>query len=166
MSEEFQVAVVGGGINGAGVAREAAARGYRTLLIEKDDFGHATSGNSSKLIHGGIRYLEQGNFSLVREALKERRILTQIAPHLATPLRFNIPVYKNSSRPWWMVWIGTQLYDLFAGKDNLQRSSFLNSSQSASLPHLKKSGLVKVLQYSDAQTLDSRLTLETVMSAR
>jgi len=166
MEKEVQIAVIGGGINGAGVAREAASRGFQTILVEKDDFGHATSGNSSKMIHGGIRYLEQGNFALVREALKERKTLTRIAPHLAKPLRFNIPVYKGSARPWWMIWIGTHLYDWFAGKENLEPSAVLDRSASAALPHLKQQDLVRVCQYSDAQTLDSRLTLESAMSAR
>lgn len=166
MQDHFQVAVIGGGINGVGVAREAAARGYETLLVEKNDFGHATSGNSSKLIHGGIRYLEQGNFALVKEALKERKILSKIAPHLAKPLRFNIPVYRDSLRPWWMIWIGTRLYDWFAGKENLEPSSVLDLAECSKIKHLKKDELIRICQYSDIQTLDSRLTLETALSAK
>ena len=123
MRSSVQVLVVGGGINGAGVARESIARGYSTMLVEKNDFGHATSGNSSKLIHGGIRYLEQAEFRLVNESLKERKILLNTAPHLVRPARINIPVYKGDKRPGWMVQLGSKMYDWFAGKDNLNPQS-------------------------------------------
>ncbi|MEE8396662.1 MAG: FAD-dependent oxidoreductase, partial [bacterium] len=93
---DFDLAVVGGGINGAGVARAAAYRGYRTVLLEKDDFAQATSSQSTKMIHGGIRYLETGDFHLVFEALRERATLLRIAPNLVKPLQIVIPVYAGS----------------------------------------------------------------------
>jgi glycerol-3-phosphate dehydrogenase len=162
---DYQVAVIGGGINGTGVAREAASRGYTTLLVEKKDFGHATSGQSSKLVHGGIRYLENYDFKLVREALKERRVLLETAPHLVHPLRFNIPVYKNDKRPAWMVQTGCKLYDLFAGRKNLAPSSRLSTKEMRGLSMLRQDNLSAVLQYSDAQTDDSRLCLATALTA-
>ncbi len=166
MRSSVQVLIVGGGINGAGVAREATARGFSTMLVEKNDFGHATSGNSSKLIHGGIRYLEQAEFRLVNESLKERKILLDTAPHLVRPARINIPVYKGDKRPGWMVQLGSKMYDWFAGKDNLNPSRGLNASERRNLPHLRQEGLRAVVQYSDAQTHDSRLVLETALSAK
>ena len=166
MKSNVQILVVGGGINGAGVAREAAARGYTTMLVEKNDFGHATSGNSSKLIHGGIRYLEQAEFRLVNESLKERKILLRTAPHLVRPARINIPVYRGDKRPGWMVQLGSKMYDWFAGRDNLNPSRGLSASERRNLPHLRQDGLRAVVQYSDAQTHDSRLVLETALSAK
>lgn len=166
MKTEFQVLVIGGGINGAGVAREAIARGYETLLVEKNDFGHATSGNSSKLIHGGIRYLEQAQFRLVKESLKERRILLNTAPHLVRPARINIPVYRGDRRPGWMIQLGSKMYDWFAGKDNLLPSRGLSTGERSNLTYLRQDGLRAVVQYSDAQAHDSRLVLETALSAR
>jgi glycerol-3-phosphate dehydrogenase len=165
LRNDYQVAVIGGGINGTGVAREAASRGYSTLLVEKKDFGHATSGQSSKLVHGGIRYLENCDFKLVREALKERRVLLQTAPHLVHPLRFNIPVYKDGKRPAWMVQTGCKLYDLFAGRKNLAPSSRLSTKAMKNLSMLRQDNLSAVLQYSDAQTDDSRLCLATALTA-
>ncbi|MGX9366169.1 glycerol-3-phosphate dehydrogenase [Desulfoplanes sp. PS50] len=165
LRNEYQIAVIGGGINGAGIAREAASRGYSTLLVEKKDFGHATSGQSSKLVHGGIRYLENYDFKLVREALKERRVLLETAPHLVHPLRFNIPVYKDDKRPAWMVQAGCKLYDIFAGRKNLAPSSRLSTHEMKGLSMLRQENLSAVLQYSDAQTDDSRLCLATALTA-
>ena len=165
LQKEYQVLVIGGGINGTGVAREAASRGYSTLLVEKNDFGHATSGHSSKLVHGGIRYLENYDFKLVRESLKERRVLLRTAPHLVHPLRFNIPVYDDDKRPAWMVRAGCKLYDIFAGRKNLEHSCCLCKKDTAALTGLRQEGLSAVLQYSDAQTNDSRLCLATALTA-
>jgi len=165
MKDEYQVLVIGGGINGTGVAREAAARGYKTLLVEKNDYAHATSTQSSKMIHGGIRYLENGHFALVRESLKERRILLKTAPHLVHPMRINIPVYKGDSRAAWKIQLGCKLYDIFAGKQNLAPSRKLNAKDLEQLSGLQKEQLNAVLRYSDGQVLDSRLTLETALSA-
>jgi glycerol-3-phosphate dehydrogenase len=164
-SLDFDIAIIGGGINGAGVAREAAYRGYRTVLLEKDDFGGATSANSSKLIHGGIRYLESGDFRLVYDSLHERRTLLNIAPHLVTPLELVIPVYKGGVRPAWMVRIGTLLYDILAGRRNIGRSRWVPHRELLRIPVLRKEGLSSGVAYFDAQAFDSRLTIESALSA-
>jgi glycerol-3-phosphate dehydrogenase len=162
----FDVAVVGGGINGCGVAREAVYKGYRTVLLEQNDFASATSSQSSKLIHGGIRYLETGEFALVWEALHERRTLLEIAPHLVKPLELIIPIYRGSVRPPWMVRLGTILYDLLAGRQNIGGSRRVPKDELARIPYLRQEGLRGAVAYFDAQTLDSRLTLETALTAR
>ena len=122
--ETWDVIVIGGGATGLGTAVDAAARGYRTLLLEQVDFAKATSSRSTKLVHGGVRYLQQGNISLVREALHERGLMYNNAPHLVTNLAFIVPRYK-----WWegpFYGIGLKLYDLLAGKLNLAKSRQLN----------------------------------------
>lgn len=111
---EYDVIIIGGGINGAGVARDAALRGLKTILVEQNDFASGSSSWSSRLIHGGLRYLEYFEFPLVRESLKEREILLRIAPHLVAPLQLTIPVYRDRSRPYWQIWAGMMLYDLFS----------------------------------------------------
>src|SRR6266700_400541 len=111
----FDVLVLGGGITGAGVALDAALRGFRVALIDKGDFASGTSSASSKLVHGGIRYLEHGNFRLVYEALHERGRLLRNAPHLVHPLRFVLPFYRGARRPPWKWRAGLALYDLLAG---------------------------------------------------
>src|SRR5262245_35957423 len=120
--DTFDLLVLGGGITGAGVALDAASRGWRVALIDKSDFASGPSSVSSKLIHGGLRYLESREFSLVYEALHERRWLLRAAPHLVRPLPFILPYYEGARlRPWqWR--IGLTLYDLLAGRDNLRRS--------------------------------------------
>lgn len=163
---DFDVAVVGGGINGTGVAREAAYLGFRTLLLEKDDFAQATSSQSTKMIHGGIRYLETGDFHLVWESLRERWILLQIAPNLVKPFEVIIPTYRGSPRPPWMIRLGTLLYDLLAGRRNIGRSRTLSPRELAALPGLKKEGLRAAVAYPDAQVFDARLCLETALSAK
>lgn len=163
---DFDLAVVGGGINGAGVARAAAYRGYRTVLLEKDDFAQATSSQSTKMIHGGIRYLETGDFHLVFEALRERATLLRIAPNLVKPLQIVIPIYAGSPRPAWKVRLATLLYDLLAGRRNIGRSHSLSARQIEALPGLKKEGLRGAIAYHDAQVFDARLCLETALSAR
>src|SRR5260370_4423806 len=113
--EFFDLLILGGGITGAGVALDAVLRGLRVALIDKGDFASGTSGLSSKLIHGGLRYLEHGAFHLVYEALHERRILLQNVPHLVRPLRFIIPFCRDSRIPAWKWRTGLTLYDLLAG---------------------------------------------------
>ncbi len=162
----YDVAIVGGGINGCGIARESAYRGYKTALLEQHDFAQATSSQSTKLIHGGIRYLETGNFGLVWESLHERGTLLRIAPHLVRPLELIIPIYEGSVRPPWMVRIGTLLYDLLAGRRNLGRSRGVSRAELSRIPYLRQEGLRGAVAYFDAQALDSRLTLETALSAR
>src|SRR5687767_1930776 len=109
--ESFDLLIVGGGINGTAIARAAAHRGASVLLVEKDDLASHTSSASSKLIHGGLRYLEYYEFRLVREALREREILLDSAPHIVRPLSFVLP-HSPEMRPWWMVRTGLTLYDL------------------------------------------------------
>ena len=112
--EAFDVLVIGGGITGAGIARDAALRGLKTALIEKGDFGAGTSSKSSKLVHGGFRYLSQLKFGLVHEALVERRILRGLAPHLVHPLNCLLPIYRGSGAPPAVIQIGMWLYDILA----------------------------------------------------
>ncbi|MFP5393729.1 MAG: FAD-dependent oxidoreductase, partial [Gammaproteobacteria bacterium] len=124
---ECDVLVVGGGINGAGIARDAAGRGLSVVLCEKDDLGAHTSSASSKLIHGGLRYLEHREFGLVRKALIEREVLLRSAPHIMWPLRFVMP-HDAGQRPAWLIRLGLQLYD------RLARRAFLPASKVLALP--------------------------------
>src|SRR5436189_1424655 len=122
--DAFDCLVIGGGIVGSGVARDAAMRGLRTLLVDKYDFAFGTSSRSSRLLHGGLRYLAQGRIGLVREASVEKRILRDIAPHLAEPLAFIFPAYRHD--PQWKLWqlkIGVKLYDLLCSGRNFGRST-------------------------------------------
>src|SRR6202000_1547837 len=132
----WDILAVGGGATGMGVAVDAATRGYDVLLLEREDFGKATSSRSTKLIHGGVRYLEQGNISLVMEALKERGLLRQNAPHLVHDLAFIVPNYE-----WWeapFYGIGMKVYDLLAGKFGFGRSRILSKTEILSeLPTIK-----------------------------
>ena len=115
--QEFDLVVIGGGINGAGVARDASGRGLSVLLCEKDDLAQATSSSSTKLIHGGLRYLEFFHFNLVRESLREREILLNSMPHIIWPLRFILP-HHNGLRPAWLLRLGLFLYDHIGGRKN------------------------------------------------
>src|SRR5437763_11041749 len=121
-NEVFDLLILGGGITGAGVALDAALRGFRVALIDKGDFASGTSSVSSKLVHGGLRYLEHGDFRLVYEALHERRRLLRNAPHLVRPLRFVVPFYEGTRVPPWKWRAGLALYDVLAGRGNLNRS--------------------------------------------
>ena len=110
----YDILVIGGGINGAAIAHLAAKRGMKVALLEKGDFASGTSSKSTKLIHGGIRYLENLEFDLVYESLRERHVQLKVAPHLVKPLPFVIPVYQGDKRPLWMMKFGVFLYDLLA----------------------------------------------------
>jgi glycerol-3-phosphate dehydrogenase len=165
---EFDVVIIGGGINGAGIARDAAMRGLKVLLLEQNDFGSGTSSSSSRLIHGGLRYLEYGEIPLVYESLRERRILQTTAPHLVRKLRINIPVYDNSRRGMWLLRTGMIAYDLLSlGKPLphhrvLDREEFLRNE-----PGVNASGLRGGVQYFDAQVAYAeRLVIENVIAAR
>lgn len=153
--------VIGGGINGAGIAADASGRGLSVVLVESGDWGHATSSASTKLIHGGLRYLENWQFRLVRESLHERRTLLQAAPHLVKPLEFHL-VHSPEMRPFWMIWLGLKLYDGLAGVSILPRSKTLRFSQQNSplKPEYKKG-----FCYADCKVDDARLVLENVMQA-
>jgi glycerol-3-phosphate dehydrogenase len=164
--ETFDLLIVGGGITGAGVALDAALRGYRVALIDKGDFASGTSSVSSKLVHGGLRYLEQGAVRLVYEALHERRLLLHNAPHLVQPLRFVIPFYRGTRvRPWqWRT--GLTVYDLLAGRSRIHRSNLISLSRlRREFPGLRTAGLEGGTTYFDAQMDDARLCLEVVRTA-
>jgi glycerol-3-phosphate dehydrogenase len=162
----FDLLILGGGITGAGVALDAALRGFRVALIDKGDFASGTSSASSKLIHGGLRYLEHGDFRLVREALQERRLLLRNAPHLVRPLRFVLPYYQGARVPPWKWRAGLVLYDLLAGRDTLRRSRPLELRRlQREFPSLTRTGLRGGAEYHDAQMDDARLCLEVLRSA-
>lgn len=167
--EVFDVLIIGGGITGAGLALDAAARGLKTALVEKRDFAAGTSSRSTKLIHGGLRYLEQFDFGLVREALVERGILTRIAPHLTEPYPFVIPIYKDSRRNYdhpLKIRAGLFLYDLLAGRHNFSRHRRLTREEALKLaPQLDPSGLKGAFLYYDARTNDTRLVIEVIKAA-
>jgi glycerol-3-phosphate dehydrogenase len=155
--------VIGGGINGAGIARDAAGRGLKALLCEKGDLGSATSSASSKLIHGGLRYLEHFEIRLVREALAEREVLLRIAPHIARPLRFVLPL-DSSLRPAWMIAIGLFLYDHLARRSRLAASRRLDLRTAPEGQPLKAE-LTRGFSYSDGWVDDSRLVVLNAMDA-
>jgi len=154
--ESYDLLVVGGGINGASVARAAALAGHRVLLVEQGDLGHATSSASTKLIHGGLRYLERFEFGLVRESLRERAIMLRIAPHLVHPLEFLVP-YDASLRPWPVLRAGLLLYDLLSFGGTLPRSRKIRLAT--------KSGDGRALSYWDARVDDARLVLLNALDA-
>ena len=157
-SAPWDVCVIGGGATGLGVALDAVTRGYRTVLVERDDFAKATSSRSTKLIHGGVRYLRQGRISLVLEALRERGLLAANAPHLVRPLEFIIPAQAVWETPFYG--IGLRLYDLLAGRLGLSRSRVLSRSEVLDrLPGLSPKGLRHGIAYWDAQFDDARLAI-------
>jgi glycerol-3-phosphate dehydrogenase len=163
---KFDLIVVGGGINGAAVANLAAACGASVVLLEKNDFASGTSSKSTKLLHGGIRYLENFEFDLVHESLRERFIQLQAAPFMVKPMPFVIPVYKNDARPLWMMRLGVWLYDLLSGKYRIGRHRFLSVAEITSMaPGINLDGLAGGVEYFDAQMDDARLCLENVLMA-
>ena len=159
--------VVGGGIVGSCVARDAAMRGLRTGLVEQHDFAFGTSSRSSRLLHGGIRYLAQGKIGLVREASVEKTVLHEIAPHLAIPLPFVFPTYRqNKAWKLWQLMFGVKLYDLLCGGRNLGHSSWLDERETLrTVPGLSADGLAGAVRYFDGFTNDARLVLDTLRSA-
>jgi glycerol-3-phosphate dehydrogenase len=160
--DPYDLLVVGGGINGAAIARDAAIRGAKVLLVEKDDLAAHTSSASSKLIHGGLRYLEYGELRLVRESLKEREVLLRTAPHIVRPLRFVLPDAKRI-HPHWMVRAGLYLYDLFSIRGSLPRSRRVGRREAALLEPLQERR--RALSYWDAWVDDSRLTVLNAVDA-
>ena len=173
-SESYDVVVIGGGIHGAGAAQAAAACGTRVLLLEQERYAGATSGRSSKLIHGGLRYLETGQLGLVRESLRERETLLKIAPALVKRAAFYIPVYAHTRRRPWRIRAGLTLYALLGGLEPAVRFRRLPRPEWAGLDGLKTAGLEAVFCYQDAQTddvlpravLDSARRLEAGLNAR
>lgn len=162
----FDLVVIGGGINGAAVARDAVGRGMRVALFERGDYAGQTSSSSSKLIHGGLRYLESYEFSLVSSSLKERDAMMSLAPHLVKPVRFLVPVYAHSQRPWWLLRLGLYLYDFLASSRKIARSGSLSKAEIEAIPHLRKCGLKAVMHYVDCQVDDARLVISTLLDAR
>ncbi len=160
----WDIVIIGGGATGAGVAVDAATRGYNTLLLEREDFGKGTSSRSTKLVHGGVRYLEQGNISLVMEALKERGLLRQNAPHLVHDLPFVVPNYS-----WWeapFYGIGMKIYDLLAVKYSFGKSRILSREETLErLPTIAQEGLRGGVVYHDGQFDDTRLLTHLLMTA-
>jgi len=164
--EQFDVLVVGGGITGAGIARDAAMRGLTTALVERDDFASGTSSRSSRLVHGGVRYLEHGHLHLVFESSRERRTLLRIAPHLVRPLRFTWPVYRDARVPLWKLGLGLFMYDALAIFRNVHGHRLLTPKEvSGEEPALSRANLVGGASYYDASTDDTRLTLANVIVA-
>lgn len=165
MTQLFDVAVIGGGINGCGIAADAAMRGLSVILIEKDDIASKTSSSSTKLIHGGLRYLEYFNFSLVRKSLHERQILLNMAPHLVKPMPFVLP-YKQSLRPSWILRIGLFLYDHLSPGNTLPRSQLVHRSMRAYYFLPLSNQFNKGFLFYDGVTDDARLTLANALQAK
>ena len=164
--EVLDVLVIGGGIVGSGIARDGAMRGLRVGLLDRFDFASGTSSRSSRLLHGGIRYLQQGRIGLVRQASVEKKIIHQIAPHLAQPLGLIFPSYRGRGRPLWMLRIGVWLYDLLCGGRNFAPSTRMRPAEALGLlPGLKAEGLAGAVRYFDAFTNDARLVIDTLRSA-
>ncbi|GAA6083910.1 glycerol-3-phosphate dehydrogenase, mitochondrial isoform X1, partial [Tachysurus ichikawai] len=170
-TQEFDVLVVGGGATGSGCALDAVTRNLKTALVERSDFSSGTSSRSTKLIHGGVRYLQKAimrldyeQYMMVKEALHERANLLEIAPHLSAPLPIMLPVYK-----WWQLpyyWAGIKMYDLVAGSHCLKSSYVLSKSKALELfPMLKKDKLVGAIVYYDGQHNDSRMNLAIALTA-
>src|SRR5688500_3122790 len=160
-SATLDVLVVGGGIVGSGVARDAAMRGLRTLLVDRYDFAFGTSSRSSRLLHGGLRYLAQGRIGLVREASIEKVILHRIAPHLAAPLPFIFPTRKGTEWKKWKLRIGVKVYDLLCSGRNLGKSTALSREAALEVvPQLNPDGLSGAVRYFDGFTNDARLVLD------
>jgi glycerol-3-phosphate dehydrogenase len=158
----FDILVIGGGINGAAIARDAAGRGHKVLLVEKDDLAAHTSSASSKLAHGGLRYLEQYEFRLVRESLAEREVLLRTAPHIVRPLRFILP-HATGMRPRWMLRAGLLLYDLLSLRGSLPRSRRVGRGDPVRAPLADQGG--NLLSYWDGWVDDSRLTVLNAVEA-
>jgi len=163
--KEYDVVIIGGGIHGAGVLQAAAAAGHKALLIERQALASGTSSRSSKLIHGGLRYLESGQFTLVRESLRERAIHLRIAAELVELKPFFIPVYRDTRRRPWQLKIGLWIYALLGGFDAATRFGSVPKAQWPALDGLKTSDLDAVIRYHDAQTNDALLTRAVVKSA-
>src|SRR5580700_6230658 len=163
-TEPWDIVIAGGGATGVGVAIDAASRGYEVLLLEQNDFGKGTSSRSTKLVHGGVRYLEQGNVSLVMEALKERGLLLRNAPHLVRNLGFVVPNYD-----WWeapFYGIGLKLYNLLAGKYGFGASQILSLEEALEyIPTVELEGLRGGVLYYDGQFDDARLLIDMVATA-
>ncbi len=166
-TEEFDFLVVGGGISGAGVAWDAASRGYKVALVEKDDFAQGTSSRSSKLIHGGLRYLENYEFGLVFEALHERTYLLENCPHLVRPLPFYMPVYEDSPHSSYLLSAGMWFYDLLSTfRAPALHQKLSKGTTIRTIPGMKKDGLICSFKYYDASMWDDALTIDVLAKAQ
>src|SRR5688500_8332621 len=163
-SEDFDLCIVGGGATGLGAAVDAASRGHRVALVEQEDFAKGTSSRSTKLVHGGVRYLKQGNIPLVMDALRERGRMAKNAPHLVRDLAFVIPTYH-----WWegpFYGIGMKVYDGLAGKLGFGASHCLSKEETLErIPTIEPEGLTGGVIYHDGQVDDARLAIHLVMTA-
>ena len=164
LPEQVDLLVIGGGINGAGIARDAAGRGLSVLLAERDDLASHTSSWSTKLVHGGLRYLEHYEFRLVRESLREREVLLQAAPHLVRPMRFVLP-HHQGLRPSWLLRFGLFLYDHIGGRRLLPPTETIDLRRSP-LGAPLKDAFERGFEYTDCSVDDSRLTVLCALDAR
>ncbi len=165
-AERWDVLIIGGGIVGAGVARDAAMRGLRTALVEQHDFAFGTSSRSSRLLHGGLRYLAQGRVGMVRQSSIEKCTVHRIAPHLSAPLPFLFPTYRHTSWVRWQLSIGVRIYDFLCGQRNLGPCSTLSAVEMAEkLPGINRCDLTGGVRYYDGLTNDARLVVDTLQSA-
>jgi glycerol-3-phosphate dehydrogenase len=170
-AETFDLLVIGGGATGCGVALDAASRGLRVALVERQDFSEGTSSRSTKLIHGGVRYLEQaikgldvGQFNLVRDALHERAVLLRLAPHLARAIALITPLYRIWEAPYY--WTGLKMYDALSGKASVGASSFLSKEAALErMPTLRQKGLIGAVLYYDGQFDDARMNVSIALTA-
>ena len=166
MAESYDLVIIGGGIHGAGIAQAAAARGLSVMVLEQSGIASGTSSRSSKLIHGGLRYLESGQFALVRECLHERTLLLKLAPQLVKLKSFYIPVYRDTTRRPWLLHLGLSLYALLGGLHPAVRFCRVPQSRWRNLDGLDTAQLEAVFQYNDAQTDDAALTRAVMRSAQ
>ena len=164
----YDLVVIGAGINGAGIARDAAARGLKVALVEKEDIGSGTSSWSGRLIHGGLRYLEQGDIALVRESLRERELLFRYAPHLVKPVPLMVPIYGHNKRPKWMVRAGMIAYDILSFDKSTTNHRFLSRKRTLErFPHMDPRGLEGCAIFMDGQVVWSeRLCVEVALAAK
>lgn len=167
VKHEFDILIVGAGITGAGIAWDAAKRGLKVAIIDKDDFGAGTSSGSSKLVHAGFRYLAYGDFDLVKHASRERMWMFQALPHITEPIPFLIPIYKKGKNGFGKLLLGGTLYDILAGFKNTDKAAILSKEQTLEkVPNLKSDILKRSLHYWDGIMDDARVTIETILSAR
>ncbi|HET6542784.1 MAG TPA: FAD-dependent oxidoreductase, partial [Chryseolinea sp.] len=166
ISEEYDLLVIGGGITGAGIALDAASRGLKTALIEKNDFAFGTSSRSTKLIHGGLRYLKQLEFGLVKEVGSERAIVHKLAPHLVIPEKMLLPLSEKKGLGYWLTSIGLKIYDLLAGVRPEDQRKMLTKQQTLRYePLLRKEDIKGGAIYAEYRTDDARLTIEIIKAA-
>ena len=166
IADKYDVAVIGGGIHGVGVAQAAAAAGYKVILFEQKSLAYGTSSRSSKLIHGGLRYLESFEIGLVRESLRERELLIKLAPDLVHRQDFYIPVYDTTKRAAWMMRAGLTMYSILAGLGKSVRFESVPRKRWGDMDGITTDGLKKVFRYSDGQTDDALLTQAVMQSAQ